>query len=196
LLIACPCELELELDCGRGLERAHGTLGQISTTLTHFNKLISDYSKTIDTEKPEKRTKALNRLTGFKESYARFGTEFEKAKSDAQERKRTELIGASGPGPRAGGMRQRGNIPSQEEMEGYSESPFARPDKAEHALNEHSFLQRSEGQIDDFLAQGRAVLDNLQEQRDVLRRSSRGLRGVGETLGLSRETIGWVERRT
>jgi Golgi SNAP receptor complex protein 2 len=68
--------------------------------------------------------------------------------------------------------------------------------RTEHALSEHTFIQRSENAIDDYLLQGKAVLDNLVEQREILRRSKRGLRGVGETLGLSRETIGWVERRT
>lgn len=82
----------------------------------------------------------------------------------------------------------------------FSESPFSNSGgndaRTDHALNEHTFIQKSENAIDDYLMQGKAVLDNLVEQREVLRRTNRGLRGVGETLGLSRETIGWVERRT
>ncbi|WWC89280.1 uncharacterized protein L201_004201 [Kwoniella dendrophila CBS 6074] len=64
------------------------------------------------------------------------------------------------------------------------------------ALREHSFLQESENHIDQYIAQGRAVLENLVEQRGILKGSKRKLLDAANTLGLSRETIGWVERRT
>lgn len=81
-------------------------------------------------------------------------------------------------------------------VSGYQPNHPPADSRADFALNEHSFLQRSEHAIDDYLAQGKAVLDDLVDQRNLLRKTNKGLAGVGETLGLSRQTIGWVERRT
>jgi Golgi SNAP receptor complex protein 2 len=64
------------------------------------------------------------------------------------------------------------------------------------ALREHSFLQESENNIDNYIAQGRAVLENLVEQRGMLKGTKRKLLDAANTLGMSRETISWVERRT
>lgn len=69
-------------------------------------------------------------------------------------------------------------------------------DREDFALREHTFLQESERNIDQYIAQGRAALENLVEQRGILKGTQRRLRDAANTLGLSRETIGWVERRT
>lgn len=63
-------------------------------------------------------------------------------------------------------------------------------------MREHSFIRESENHIDQYLAQGRAVLGNLVEQRSMLKGAKTRLLGAANTLGLSRETISWVERRT
>lgn len=49
--------------------------------------------------------------------------------------------------------------------------------------------------MDDFIAQGRAVLDNLVDQREMLKGTQRRLLDAANTLGLSRDVIGWIERR-
>lgn len=65
-----------------------------------------------------------------------------------------------------------------------------------HALREHSFIQQTETQLDSFIAQGREVWTNLTEQRDILKGTQRRLRDIGVTLGLSRDVIGYIERRS
>jgi golgi SNAP receptor complex member 2 len=65
-----------------------------------------------------------------------------------------------------------------------------------YALREHSFIQQTETQLDSFIAQGREVWTNLTEQRDILKGTQRRLRDVGVTLGLSRDVIGYIERRS
>jgi Golgi SNAP receptor complex protein 2 len=65
----------------------------------------------------------------------------------------------------------------------------------DHALHEHSFIQGVDSRLDDFLAQGREVLDNLVDQRAVLKGTQRRLRDAANTLGLSRDVIGWIDRR-
>lgn len=85
-----------------------------------------------------------------------------------------------------------------------SESPFrgASPnaafsslDRESHALREHSFIQETESRLDEFLATGREVLDNLKDQRNILKGTQRRLLDAANTLGLSRDVIGWIERR-
>jgi Golgi SNAP receptor complex protein 2 len=56
-------------------------------------------------------------------------------------------------------------------------------------------LQETENSLDQYIAQGRAVLENLVEQKGMLRGTKRKLMGAAETLGFSRETIGWINRR-
>lgn len=85
------------------------------------------------------------------------------------------------------------------------------------ALEENSFINDTSSQLDAFIAQGQAVLGNLGTQRDVLKgRCRQNLRNVvskltvllvapsgtqrrllsaANTMGLSREVIGFIERR-
>lgn len=67
--------------------------------------------------------------------------------------------------------------------------------REDHALREHTFIQSTEARLDEFLAQGRAVLDDLVDQRDVLKGTKKRLLDAANTLGLSRDVIGWIERR-
>lgn len=73
--------------------------------------------------------------------------------------------------------------------------------------NEGSFIRRTEGQLDEFIGRGMAVLDNLVEQRGFLKvcffrgisdlqDAQRKVLDAGNTLGLSRDTIRFIERRT
>lgn len=83
-----------------------------------------------------------------------------------------------------------------------SESPFRNQppqmmaqSREEHALREHSFIENSDSKLDEFIAQGRAVLDDLVDQRTMLKGTQRRLLDAANTLGLSRDVIGWIERR-
>lgn len=49
--------------------------------------------------------------------------------------------------------------------------------------------------MDDFIAQGREVLDNLNDQKNMLKGTQRRLLDAANTLGLSRDVIGWIEKR-
>ena len=68
-------------------------------------------------------------------------------------------------------------------------------DREGYALREHSSLHAAEARVDDFLSQGRAVLDNLMDQRNMLKGTQRRMLDTANTLGLSRNVIGWIERR-
>ncbi|WFD05830.1 protein transport protein bos1 [Malassezia vespertilionis] len=63
-----------------------------------------------------------------------------------------------------------------------------------HALREHSFIQSTEVQLDAFISQGRSVLNNLVEQRGILKGTRRRLLDAANKVGLSRELIGIIDR--
>jgi Golgi SNAP receptor complex protein 2 len=64
-----------------------------------------------------------------------------------------------------------------------------------YALKEHSFIQETDKRLDEFLAHGRDVLGDLVDQRNVLKGTQRRLLDTANTLGMSRDVIGWIEKR-
>jgi Golgi SNAP receptor complex protein 2 len=64
-----------------------------------------------------------------------------------------------------------------------------------HAFREQSFFQQASTQMDEFLERGADVLGNLGQQKDMLKNTQRKLYSVGNTLGISGDTIRMVERR-
>lgn len=76
-----------------------------------------------------------------------------------------------------------------------STSPYSNYGRESRALDEHSFVHNTDSKLDEFLAQGREVLDNLVDQRKMLKGTHKRLLDAANTLGLSRQVIGWIERR-
>ncbi|SGY33735.1 BQ5605_C002g01535 [Microbotryum silenes-dioicae] len=68
--------------------------------------------------------------------------------------------------------------------------------RTNRALDEHDRFGGINSSLDGFLAQGQAVMGNLANQRDLLKGTQRRLLSAANTLGLSRETITFIERRT
>ena len=64
-----------------------------------------------------------------------------------------------------------------------------------HALHEHNVLLGTEAWLDKFLVQGWEVLDSLVNQHAMLKGTQRHLRDAVNTLRLSRDVVGWIERR-
>lgn len=64
-----------------------------------------------------------------------------------------------------------------------------------HAFREQSFTQQANAQLDEFLERGRNVLGDLGQQREVLKGTQQRLYSIGNTLGISGDTIKMVERR-
>ncbi|KAJ9124227.1 hypothetical protein QFC22_001025 [Naganishia vaughanmartiniae] len=189
--------------------------GQILATLNSFSRVIDDYDQMAKKEtKDEKREKALLRVQRFKEEHRELKSRFEQQKRQAEDADRSELLGTSGNSTSIGkasgsgfahrssargSARQRANAPSSP---GLMESPFSLPNtgpppnaREDFGLREHTFLQETEASLDQYIAQGRAVLGDLVEQGTTLKGTKKRLLKAGETLGLSREVIQWVDRR-
>ncbi|GAA5929881.1 Bos1p [Sporobolomyces koalae] len=83
------------------------------------------------------------------------------------------------------------SYPSNSSSNNYGYDP-----RTNHALKEHDFFSSTTSTLDGYLAQGQAVLDNLTNQREVMKGTKKRLLNAANTLGLSRETIQFIERRT
>lgn len=64
-----------------------------------------------------------------------------------------------------------------------------------HALREQNFFQNTNSSLDEYLARGQAVLENLAMDKEVMKGTQKRLYSVANTLGVSGDTIRMVERR-
>ncbi|KAL2156736.1 hypothetical protein VTH82DRAFT_1481 [Thermothelomyces myriococcoides] len=64
-----------------------------------------------------------------------------------------------------------------------------------HALREQQFFANTHSALDEYIARGQAVLGDLSQQREMLKSTQRKLYSVGNTLGISGDTIRMIERR-
>ncbi|KAK3306329.1 uncharacterized protein B0T15DRAFT_137682 [Chaetomium strumarium] len=64
-----------------------------------------------------------------------------------------------------------------------------------HALREQAFFASTHSALDEYIARGQAVLGDLGQQREMLKSTQRKLYSVGNTLGISGDTIRMIERR-
>jgi len=198
-------------------------LGALSAALTAFSRTIEDYNQLAKQEvNPAKRDKAKERIQNFRNELHDFRTQLDSLKAAREEQahaaNRTELLGrrpfaASTPenpyaastatstggygfGGGGGGGHARTNSTAER---GAGSSPFsggADMDLREsHALREQSFFQNTHSALDEYLARGQAVLGDLNQQREMLKSTQRRLYSVGNTLGISGDTIRMIERR-
>ncbi|KAM0750180.1 hypothetical protein T439DRAFT_326136 [Meredithblackwellia eburnea MCA 4105] len=91
-----------------------------------------------------------------------------------------------------GGSIYRPNSPYRSE---FNHSVHNNP-RTKAALGENDFLSSTGQTLDAYIAQGQAVLNGLANQRDMLKGTKRKLLSAANTLGLSRSTIQYIERRT
>ncbi|KAJ3801056.1 golgi SNAP receptor complex member bos1 [Lentinula aff. detonsa] len=201
-----------DLERLRSGDNSASLLGQISASLAAMHRTIDDYDSMAKREMIKaKQEKAHMRVQKFRTDYTEMRNQFERLKAEVNAEKeaahRAELITSTSlPSPSANARQRFQTTYSQNNTlhpELVSESPFRGPSpqpgfnlREQHALNEHSFIQQTESRLDEFLLQGREVLDNLKDQRNILKGTQRRLLDTAHTLGLSRNVIGWIERRS
>lgn len=74
----------------------------------------------------------------------------------------------------------------------------ANPDLAidiDYTLEHHNSMQNAHRGVDDMIMTGSNVLESLRSQRDTLKGAHKRILDIGNTLGLSNETMKWIERR-
>jgi len=198
--------LQADIERLRAGDESVALQGQISASLAALSRTVDDYESMAKREVVQaKQEKAILRVQKFRSDYADIRAQFDRAKTEAANSRlaaqRNDLLASSSTPSSAtrnrfgGGSQSNFTAQSPEVM---SESPFQYPPstRESHALREHSFIQETENQLDNFLAQGREVLDNLVDQRNVLKGTQRRLLNAANTLGLSKDVIGWIEKRS
>ncbi|KAA1477511.1 V-snare-domain-containing protein [Dentipellis sp. KUC8613] len=199
--------IQADLERLRNGEANASILGQVSASLTGLSRTIDDYDSMARREMIKaKQEKASARLQKFRSDYAELKKELERMTHEHADAQRAELLSGANPlAPGASDTRRRFHPPGStlNPPDDLSESPFRTPTpsymgvtREQHALHEHTFIHNTEARLDDFLAQGREVLDNLVDQRNMLKGTQRRLLDAANTLGLSRDVIGWIERRS
>lgn len=188
------------------------SIGQLQASLNAFSRTIDDYSHSASNELVQaKKLKAQDRLKSFRADLAAFRDEFEILKGQRDDARtgqdRSELLGRrphttgtpeivsgdehSTPAPPAPYLSSNPLFAGRPPPQTYN----AHYTQHDHAFRESSFLDTASSQLDGFLDRGRAVLGDLNQQRDVLKGTQRKLYSVGNTLGISGDTIRMVERR-
>ncbi|KAL2015422.1 hypothetical protein VTK56DRAFT_5517 [Thermocarpiscus australiensis] len=192
-------------------------LGSLSASLTAFSRTIDEYSALAKQElNRAKQEKAFERIRDFRAELADFRARLDAlkaARDDAlQATQRAELLGrrpfaAATPGNPYAGAGASGygigsghharTTSSAEAGRGTTTTVFGSGDAAReaHALREQQFFASTHSALDEYIARGQAVLGDLGQQREILKSTQRKLYSVGNTLGISGDTIRMIERR-
>ncbi|KIP08473.1 hypothetical protein PHLGIDRAFT_104259 [Phlebiopsis gigantea 11061_1 CR5-6] len=199
--------IQSDLERLRNGDTSAALLGQVSASLAAMARTVDDYDSMAKREIIKaKQEKAMMRVQKFRADYSDLRVQFEKLKGDREAAARAELFASSSsatPMSPAPGDSRRRFLSSQPPTSEISESPFRGPEplpmsnlRDDHALREHDFIRNTDSRLDEFLAHGQAVLSDLKDQRNVLKGTQRRLLDAANTLGLSRNVIGWIERRS
>ncbi|KAI5890656.1 V-snare-domain-containing protein [Schizophyllum commune H4-8] len=199
--------IQADLERMKGGDTSAALLGQISASLAAMQRTVDDYDSMAKREMIKaKQEKALMRVQKFRQDYSELRQTFERLKAEAAQQKAAEeRASLLSPNPADAARRRFAGPSTSTPSDTVSESPFrsasATPqsmysNRERHALDEHSFIRDTDSKLDEFLAQGQAVLDNLVDQRNMLKGTQRRLLDAANTLGLSRDVIGWIERRS
>ncbi|KAI6121502.1 V-snare-domain-containing protein [Pisolithus sp. B1] len=177
--------LTADLERLRNGDNSASLLGQISASLAAMHRTIEDYDAMTRREIIKaKQEKAQMRVQKFRADYAELKGQFEKIKNEKATTQRNELLQGSPSSLQSpiGSDARRRITSSYLQSNGESSQAFR-------------IAFPTETRLDEFIAQGREMLDNLVDQRNVLKGTQRRLLDAANTLGLSREVIGWIERR-
>ncbi|KAG5988581.1 hypothetical protein E4U43_004696, partial [Claviceps pusilla] len=200
---------ELETLNTRGAPSA-GDIGNISASLSSFSKTINEYNHLARQEiVSRKQEEAFARVKRFRQDLSDFRSRLDglkQAREEAQHQtNRTELLGrrpynATPENPYANTPPQSsiGTNPAfQPRQPGQQSLTTGSADEMReaHAFREQNFFADTHSALDEYIARGQAVLGDLGQQREMLKNTQKRLYSVGNTLGISGDTIRMVERR-
>ncbi|GJE95860.1 V-snare-domain-containing protein [Phanerochaete sordida] len=200
--------IQSDLERLRNGDTSAALLGQISASLAAMARTVDDYDSMAKREMIKaKQEKAMMRVQKFRSDYADLRSQFEAIKVEREAATRSELFASSSssavPISPAPGDSRRRFLSTQQPTNTVSESPFRGPEplpmsslREDHALREHDFINNTGSQLDEFIARGQAVLGDLREQKDIMKGAKKRVLDAANTLGLSRNVIGWIERRS
>jgi hypothetical protein len=166
--------------------------GSIGVSLTSLTRLLDDFESLTKAEtNPAKQDRQYTRLKDLRTQHAALRQQFDKVSRQRDEAQaqsdRQDLLG----------RRPHANATP--------DNPYAnsKPDGPVHGLTRHegnlkeaSALNRVSGMVDEYIEAGLASLGDLREQTATLKGTQKRLRDVALKMGLSSETIRFIEQRT
>lgn len=186
-------------------------MGSLSASISSFSKTIDEYHHLARQEiVPKKQEEALERVKRFKQDLSGFRAQVDELKKQredaAHQSNRAELLGrrpyvaATPENPYANvtnaSMHDSGSAAAggggYRDGRGSGGSDMTRD---QHAMREQNFFSQTNSALDEYIARGQAVLGDLGAQRDMLKNTQKRLYSVGNTLGISGDTIRMIERR-
>ena len=198
-------------------------LGSLSASLTAFSRTIDEYNGLARLEiQPAKQEKAFERIRQFRAELADYRAQLDALKTAREDavhtQNRSELLGrrpfvtatpenpyagaaaasSSGYGVAPSGYGHARTASASERGQGPAQqyAGLSADDAREaHALREQNFFAGTNSALDEYIARGQAVLGDLGNQRDMLKNTQKRLYSVGNTLGISGDTIRMIERR-
>ncbi|POW03851.1 hypothetical protein PSTT_10793 [Puccinia striiformis] len=188
-----------------------GLHGQIAASLSSLQRTLDDYQAMSKAEVVEsKRAKAAARIEKFKDDFMTLKKQFDQIKNLERTLKKVNVKNYSNQVRHLTERMQPTTVhPTTAEspyQSGYHRTNAAINSRAgggggagyrtNSALDESQFLQQTNSTLDIYIAQGQAILGNLGDQRDMLKGTQKKLRSAANVLGLSRETIQFIERRS
>ncbi|CCX08989.1 synaptobrevin [Pyronema domesticum] len=174
--------------------------GQISASLAALNRTIDDYDAMARRELiPAKKEKAEQRVQNFKKELSEYRAHFEKLKGDRQDSEmtttRNDLLNRRGHSSATPENPYSGSTHARAPSFVPAPTIYASASTEDHHFRERNFLGQADTQLDEFLDRGRAVLQDLSDQREMLKNTQKKLYSVANTLGISGDTIRMIERR-
>ncbi|KAG6294671.1 hypothetical protein E4U09_002533 [Claviceps aff. purpurea] len=181
-------------------------IGNVSASLSSFSKTLNEYSHLARQEiVPRKQEEAFARVKRFRDDLSEFRSQLDglkQAREDAQhQNNRTELLGrrpynATPENPYAQAPKSTNSV-FQPRVGDQQQLTTGSADEMReaHAFREQTFFSNTHSALDEYIARGQAVLGDLGQQREMLKNTQKRLYSVGNTLGISGDTIRMVERR-
>ncbi|WAQ86177.1 hypothetical protein PtA15_6A809 [Puccinia triticina] len=204
-------ELENSITSATTRNNTAGLHGQIAASLSSLQRTLDDYQAMSKAEVVEsKRAKAVSRIEKFKDDFMALKKQFDQIKNLErtlkEQSQRHELFQSSSTSYRTNAATHSSPTTAESPYQtGYHRTNAAINSRAgggggagyrtNSALDENNFLQQTNNTLDIYIAQGQAILGNLGDQRDMLKGTQKKLRSAANVLGLSRETIQFIERR-
>lgn len=185
-----------------------GEIGNVSASVSSFTKTIDEYNRLARQEiVPKKQEEAFERVKRFRDDLSDFRSQIDglkRAREDSQyQNNKAELLGrrpynATPENPYANASTDN-NSSYYTQNTPYTAGPLTTGSGDEvresHAFREQAFFAQTHSALDEYIARGQAVLGDLGQQRERLKSTQKRLYSVGNTLGISGDTIRMVERR-
>ncbi|KAJ3097003.1 protein transport protein bos1 [Phlyctochytrium planicorne] len=187
-----------QLEAGLESSTPHSThtVSQVHTNLQNLKRAYEDIDENARREiTTVKREKAKGRAAQVRDDYEHLKSRYEiwrqKDTAKTASLQRNELLGTAGITQRQG-YGSESNINNTENKPSTDTSTILMMDGL---LRENDVLHNAGDRLDDYINLGRTALQELYEQRTILKSTQRRVLDAFNTLGLSTTVIKYIEQR-